>query len=48
LRLPVEGYNRIWPGDARPQRSKEKEVGLMIFLLFGLLILAATGHLFLR
>jgi hypothetical protein len=31
-----------------PQRSTEKEVGLMIFLLFGLLILAATGHLFLR
>jgi len=30
-------------------RRKEKEVGLMLFfLLFGLLILAATGHMILR
>jgi hypothetical protein len=48
LRSTVRGYNRVWPAMPGPQRSTEKEVGLMIFLLFGLLILAATGHLFLR
>ena len=38
----------IGPADAGCRR-KEKEVGLVIFfVLFGLLILAATGHMILR
>jgi hypothetical protein len=32
----------------RAAMGKKKEVGFMLFLLFGLLILAATGHLILH
>jgi len=43
------GYNVNRPGRRRVLRRKEKEVGLVIFfILFGLLILAATGHMILR
>jgi len=47
--LPIAGITWIGPANAGCSGAREKEVGLMIFfLLFGLLILAATGHMILR
>jgi hypothetical protein len=43
------GINIFGPADGRALRGTKREVDSMLFfVLFGLLILAATGHMILR